>query len=183
MKRSLILFLLPFLLFTYVSLILFQKACDYGMSFQAAKEAPFIHKNHVTKYGADCNQCHAYSDNGRFIGLPTVANCVECHNSSQPTASNDPLEPLRKPFLEKYKETDKPWEAYAKQPDLVYFSHKVVMSAKFKDGRQKARCGSCHGDKAGSMTTAKIKGKMLMSKCEDCHSALNISNKCAVCHD
>ncbi len=47
----------------------------------------------------------------------------------------------------------------------------------------KSRCESCHGDKAGSMDTAMIKGKMLMGQCMDCHTALNISNKCAVCHD
>jgi hypothetical protein len=28
-----------------------------------------------------------------------------------------------------------------------------------------------------------LSGKMLMGQCEDCHTALHISNSCAVCHD
>ena len=89
----------------------------------------------------------------------------------------------RKPMLDKYADTDKPWGSFAKQPDLVYFSHKVVMTAEYDDGRKKARCGSCHGDKANSRDMSMVKGKMLMGQCEDCHTALRISNKCAVCHD
>jgi hypothetical protein len=48
---------------------------------------------------------------------------------------------------------------------------------------KKARCASCHGNKAKSMTTKKIMGKMPMGTCMDCHTSLKISNKCAVCHD
>ena len=86
-------------------------------------------------------------------------------------------------MFDSYKDTDKPWTSWAKQPDRVYFSHKVVMTAKFEDGRMKARCVECHGDKAKTMDTAMLSGKMLMGQCEDCHTALHISNKCAVCHD
>jgi len=153
------------------------------MSPDGDKPIPFNHKSHITKYDADCETCHGYYDNGRFKGLPTVAECTQCHDRDAKVTGGDPTDPKRKPFLDKYKDTDKPWGSHAKQPDLVYFSHKAVMTAKYLDGRKKARCGSCHGDKAGSMTTAKIKGKMLMGQCMDCHTALKISNKCAVCHD
>ncbi len=183
MKRTIILIGLPFVVFLFLSFILSNKACDYGMNAQAQKGIPFNHKSHLTKYGADCEGCHGYYENGRFKGLPAVAECTACHARDGETSSTDPLMPLRKPFFENYVDSDKPWESFAQQPDLVYFSHKVVMTAAYEDGRKKARCGSCHGDKEGSMTTAKIKGKMLMGQCEDCHTALHISNKCAVCHD
>ncbi|HOO72128.1 MAG TPA: cytochrome c3 family protein [Spirochaetota bacterium] len=182
MKRSLF-FIIPFIVLTYASLILFQKACDYTMNLQAEKRLPFNHKSHVTKYGTDCETCHGYYDNGRFKGLPTIAECTMCHDRNGENHNPDPLVPTRKAMLDGFKDSDKPWQSFATQPDLVYFSHKVVMTSTFEDGRKKARCGSCHGDKAGSSTTEKIKGKMLMGQCMDCHTALHISNKCLVCHD
>ena len=87
------------------------------------------------------------------------------------------------PRFSKYKDSDKPWGAYAKQPDLVYFSHKVVMAAKNKDGSAKLRCSTCHGDKEKSNDTEMIMGKMLMGKCMKCHTSMKVSNKCLVCHD
>ena len=148
----------------------------------AVKKIPFNHKSHITKYDADCSMCHLYSANGRFSGLPTVGECTQCHDRDSVGVS-DKLSPKRKPFFDNYKDIDKPWESHAKQPDLVYFSHKVVMTAEYEDGRKKARCTSCHGNKEDSMTTQRIKGKMLMGQCMDCHTALKISNKCTVCHD
>jgi len=182
-RRSILLFILPFIVFTCLFFILSQSSCEYLRSSKAEKELPFNHKSHITKYDADdCTMCHGYYDDGRFKGLPTVAECTTCHDRDG-SNSGDKLTPKRKAFFDNYKDTDKPWGPFAKQPDLVYFSHKVVMTARYEDGRLKARCGSCHGDKAHSMTTEKIKGKMLMGQCMDCHTALNISNKCAVCHD
>ncbi len=184
MRRSLLLFFTPFILFTSVFYIVSVKGCDSIMQADAAKKLPFNHENHVEKYvGEDCTHCHAYENNGRFTGIPTVGVCTDCHARDGVVSSDDPAVAKRKPMFDKYKDTDKPWGSFAQQPDLVYFSHKVVMTAKYEDGRLKARCGSCHGDKAGSTGTRMIKGKMLMGQCMDCHTALHLSNKCAVCHD
>jgi hypothetical protein len=140
------------------------------MHLQAKKPIPFNHKTHTTKYNAsDCGFCHTYSENGRFTGIPTIGSCKQCHDGSAA---------MKKAMFDKYKDSDVPWESFAKQPDLVYFSHIAVM----KNNKQ-ARCGSCHGDKANATTTSFIKGKMHMGQCMDCHDALKISNKCAVCHD
>jgi hypothetical protein len=191
-KKSLLFFILPFLVFAYFSFILSQQACDNIMSNDAQKDAPFNHKSHLASksnsdssdYGiTGCEDCHQYAENGRFLGIPKVSSCTGCHGRGEAVSGPDKLVPKRKPFLDAFKDSDKPWESFAKQPDLVYFSHKVVMTAKRSDGSTKARCISCHGDKAGSTNTAKIKGKMLMGQCMDCHTALKISNKCAVCHD
>ncbi len=170
MKRTLILILPPFLIFTFLSFVLSQKACDWAMNFQAQKLQAFNHKTHITEYEADdCETCHEYYDDGRFKGIPTAGDCRTCHDGE----TAEVLESLKK-----FKDSEKPWEAFAKQPDLVYFSHKVVMTSS-----KKTRCSSCHGDKENSTTTGKIKGKMLMGVCMDCHDARRISNKCAVCHD
>lgn len=170
MKKSLLLFSLPFIIFTYLSFVVFQKGCDYAMNVQAEKKLPFNHKNHLKKWGAaDCETCHSYYDNGRFKGIPTVGDCKMCHDGS--TAK-------KKPFFKGYKDSDKPWESFAQQPDLVYFSHIAVLK-----NNKKARCSSCHGDKTRKTSHTKVKGKMMMGECMDCHDSLKISNTCAVCHD
>ncbi|HNR89879.1 MAG TPA: cytochrome c3 family protein [Spirochaetota bacterium] len=177
MKRTLILIFLPFLVVLPFSYVISEKACGSLMSFHAKKPIPFNHKSHITKYGAaNCETCHGYYENGRFKGLPTVGECKACHTDND--AGKTPEQARSKPFFANYKDGDRPWEAFAKQPDLVYFSHMAVMK-----NEKQARCSSCHGLKEDSMTTAKIKGKMPMGQCMDCHTALKISNACMVCHD
>ncbi len=184
MRRSLLLFFTPFIIFTWIFFGISQKGCDSVMQADAAKTIPFNHKTHVEKYGInDCTVCHGYEENGRFKGLPTIAECTACHARDGVTTSDDHLVPRKKTMFDSYKDSDKPWTSWAKQPDLVYFSHTVVMTAKYDDGRLKARCASCHGDKSLSTDTRMIKGKMLMGQCMDCHTALKLSNQCAVCHD
>lgn len=185
MRRSLLLFFTPFILFAWIFLGISSKGCADFMQADAAKKLPFNHKSHMqlAAINGNCEVCHGYEENGRFLGIPTVGQCTSCHARDGVLNSNDPNVPRRKPMFDSYKDTDKPWTSWAKQPDLVYFSHKVVMTAQFEDGRKKARCGSCHGDKANSINGDMIKGKMLMGQCMDCHTALHISNKCAVCHD
>jgi hypothetical protein len=183
-KRSLLLFFIPFVIFTGIFFVISQKSCDDVMQADAAKAIPFEHKTHIQKYDIkDCSTCHKYDENGRFLGIPTIGECTACHDRDASLTANDGLTPRKKSMFDSYKDTDKPWTSWAKQPDLVYFSHKVVMTAKFEDGRLKAQCVQCHGDKAKSTDTSMMKGKMLMGECERCHDALNISNKCAVCHD
>jgi hypothetical protein len=168
--RSLLLFFLPFIVFTYVSFVVFQFACDRAMHVQAEKLLPFNHKSHITKYGAsDCELCHGYYENGRFKGIPTVSDCKMCHDGNTAKV---------KAFFKGYKDTDKPWTSFAQQPDLVYFSHMAVIK-----NTKTARCASCHGDKGNSTTMERIKGKMHMGQCMDCHDSLKISNACLVCHD
>ena len=154
------------------------------MQAEATKKIPFSHKNHIQYWGVtDCTTCHGYYEDGRFKGLPSVAECTQCHARDGVLTASDHTTPRKKTMFDSWKDTDRPWTSWAKQPDLVYFSHKVVMTAQFEDGRLKARCAGCHGDKAGSANTEMVQGKMLMGKCMDCHTALNISNSCAVCHD
>ncbi len=190
MKRTVLLIGIPFILSFYASFIASEKGCSYVMANHPEKAVVFNHQSHLTKYFPengmakdDCEVCHGYHENGRFKGVPTVGDCTSCHDRNASSKDAAPGTALRKPMFDKYADTDKPWGSYAKQPDLVYFSHKVVMTAKYEDGRQKSRCGSCHGDKASSRNMDMLSGKMLMGQCMDCHTALQLSNKCAVCHD
>jgi hypothetical protein len=155
--------------------LVFQKACDYALSNHPDKLVPFDHKLHldVDSVGEElaCEDCHGYYSNGRFKGIPAIGDCQGCHELNEFNKYGN------------FKESDKPWGSHAKQPDHVFFSHKVVMTATNEDGTPKARCTSCHGDKANSTSTGVIEGKMPMGQCEDCHDSLKISNKCMVCHD
>ncbi len=183
-RRSLLLFFTPFILCTWFFLGISQKGCQDFMQADAAKTIPFSHKSHIEKWGVtDCETCHGYEENGRFKGLPTVGECTQCHARDAVVSSDDHTTPRKKSMFDGLDDSYKPWTSWAKQPDLVYFSHKVVMTAKYEDGRLKARCASCHGDKGNSTNTGMIKGKMLMGQCMDCHTALRLSNTCAVCHD
>ncbi len=179
MKRSLLLFFLPFFVFTFIFYAISENACNYVMANHPQVPLPFNHKNHITKYeaagekGDSCDSiCHTYYENGRFKGIPSVGVCKQCHDGN--TAAE-------KAFFNTFKDSDVPWGSYAKQPDLVYFSHTAVMK-----NTKEAICSSCHGDKANSMTVARTertRGKMPMGQCMDCHNSLRISNACQVCHD
>jgi hypothetical protein len=148
-----------------------------------------------------CLYCHAFREDGTFVGIPRLGKCMECHD--------DPESPLgetqeEKTFLMEYvaEEKEIPWLAYYRQPDCVYFSH----IAHVQMGGQE--CGLCHGDhgkteelpvyKANRLTgySINIWGKniagfkintwdrMKMDDCAECHTqkGLEENNACFVCH-
>ena len=180
MKRITLLATISFVLIFCATLFLSEKACEYALGNHPVKPIPFNHKTHLTEYdaGPECEVCHQYYDNGRFMGIPSVADCLMCHENTFEFDGTD--NSADQHTFEIYNDTDIPWDSYAKQPDHVYFSHLVVMSSELED---KPDCETCHGPKSESTDTAMIKGKMLMPECMECHDNLKISNKCAVCHD
>jgi len=130
------------------------------------KDIPFNHRKHTALY--KCDDCHGYLSDGTFTGIPAADDCLKCHDEF---ASKDI-----------FSYPNKPWETYAKQKKNIYFSHKIVMNARFPDGRQKTDCLFCHGNKADSWDTSMIMEKLSMSQCLDCHKTLKLSIKCMVCH-
>ena len=130
------------------------------------KDAPFNHRKHTPLL--KCDDCHGYLSDGTFTGIPAASSCLKCHSE----------------FASKniFAESNKPWEAYAKQKANVYFSHKIVTSARFADGRQKTDCLFCHANKANSWDTSMIMEKLSRNQCINCHEALKLSKKCTVCH-
>ena len=148
-----------------------------------------------------CLYCHAFRDDGTFVGIPKLDSCTECHD--------DPEFPLGETeeegeFLKQYvaHETEVPWFSYSRQPDCVYFSH----IAHVKNGE--LDCRTCHGDHAKTQTlpafqknrltgySINIWGKnmlgyksntwdrMKMDDCAECHTqkGLEQNNACFVCH-
>ncbi len=183
MKRTILLIMIPFILFAWFFFVISRKACNMASRAEATSSIPFMHKTHTEKYGIKCIVCHSYEDNGRFRGIPTVGDCTACHARDGATTAKDHLTPRKKSIFDSYKDTDRPWTSWCRQPDLVYFSHLAVMQQKNKDGEPVMKCTSCHGNKGSSIDQRMIKGRMPMGQCMDCHTALKISNACAVCHD
>ncbi len=96
----------------------------------------FSHKVHTGEQaGMACEDCHVISDDGRFLGIPAVAKCAECHSSPIGESANE------KSLVENYIIPNKeiPWHIYSRQPDNAYFSHAShVRLAHLK-------CEECHG--------------------------------------
>jgi len=148
-----------------------------------------------------CLYCHAFREDGTFVGIPKLMKCRECHD--------DPEYPLgeteaEKEFLKRYVATDEeiPWLVYSKQPDCVYFSQ--IAHGKMGE----LECRICHGDHGQSKTLPPYKenrltgysmniwgkhisgikfntwDRMKMDDCAECHTerGREENNACFVCH-
>jgi menaquinone reductase, multiheme cytochrome c subunit len=148
-----------------------------------------------------CQHCHSFREDGSFVGIPKLANCMECHDDP-----NSPLgeSPEEEHFLAEYVATGKevPWLVYSRQPDCVYFDHLSHVKVAALD------CKICHGPFGESSKTPvyeknrisgysrNIWGKnisgikrntwdsMKMDDCANCHTEMGQgqNNACFVCH-
>lgn len=148
-----------------------------------------------------CLYCHAFRDDGTFVGIPRIDSCMECHDDpDNPLGETLAEEKLLKEYVAYEREI--PWLVYSRQPDNVYFSHIAMV----KMGEM--ACETCHGDHAKTdqlplyrknrLTgySINIWGKnisgyktntwdrMKMDDCADCHTEMGFeeNNACFVCH-
>lgn len=142
----------------------------------------FNHKVHMENAGMACTDCHSYRKDGSFKGLPTTADCAQCH--ADVTGGKTPGEKAIDEFVKEYVQKNKevPWLVYQYQPDNVYFSHLA---------HEGFACTSCHPDVAKTTTPPayyenRLSGysnvTMRMWQCERCHAELQVANGCYVCH-
>ena len=148
-----------------------------------------------------CLYCHAFRDDGTFVGIPRLGKCTECHDDPESPMGDTPEE---EEFLTKYvaEEKEIPWLSYYRQPDCVYFSHIAHVQMGGLD------CRTCHGDhgkteqlpvyKKNRLTGYSIDiwgrniagykinswDRMKMDDCAECHteSGHEENNACFVCH-
>lgn len=99
----------------------------------------FNHALHNEELG-DCESCHFFREDGTFSGVPTLAQCTDCHEDVMGETEDETV------FVEQYvwKEREVPWRVYSRQPDCVFFSHAAHV---LKSGMI---CESCHGDVGNS---------------------------------
>jgi len=105
----------------------------------------FNHALHVETVDESCESCHFFREDGSFSGIPTLAQCVDCHEEVQ---GEDPNEAI---FVEEYvaKEKEVDWLVYSRQPDCVFFPHVAHVKKAGID------CAECHGH-IGESTHSKV---------------------------
>ncbi len=181
MKHSLF-FLKPLMILILVLMGFMATSCENTEQKNVVTEIPFSHKTHIEKYNIeDCGTCHKYDEYGTFRGLPAVEDCTVCHDRSAALTNTDHMTPRKKTVFDSYTDKDSPWKSTSKDPELFYYSHKVVLTT-VVDGKKRFRCDSCHGDKVSSNGKANLKGEMLMKQCIECHTAFKMNNQCDICH-
>jgi hypothetical protein len=172
----------------------------------SSKKQPidFNHALHNELVDEGCESCHFFRDDGSYAGVPTLAQCIDCHEEVNGESEHERL------FVEEYvaKNREVPWLIYSRQPDCVFFSH----AAHVKMGNME--CVTCHGHIGESETLRvyrenRISGysidiwgeniagfkrnswdRMKMDDCSECHQRDNVNQNsvqtlkggCFVCH-
>jgi menaquinone reductase, multiheme cytochrome c subunit len=164
---------------------------------QAEQPVQFSHKTHTgDAVGMSCEDCHSFSDNGRFAGIPKLESCAGCHSEAQGTTAAE------KHFVEEYvaKEREVEWLVYSRQPDNVYFSHAPHVKL------AELTCEQCHGPHGSSETLRPYQENRLsgysrdiwgssisrvrnaewegakMTDCSGCHRKRGVQESCLTCH-
>ncbi len=138
----------------------------------------FSHVTHTETVGMECANCHYFREDGTFNGIPTTAECADCHSE----AMGWDEEEVR--FVKEYvalgKEVD--WKVYQYQPDNAFFTHtahSMESCNRCHEFTEPELCGQCHPDVANmdglppyreNRITGYSKDTMKMTACEECHT-------------
>jgi hypothetical protein len=128
----------------------------------------FSHKQHI-KIGLECSSCHPMAGSGEEAGIPTVADCMDCHQTIK-------IDSVAVKTLTSYYKDRKEivWIRVYRLPGFVFFSHKNHVTAKVD-------CEDCHGPVRLAEVVSK-KRDMSMNFCVGCHRTRKISFSCNTCH-
>jgi hypothetical protein len=149
----------------------------------SSKEQPlnFNHATHQEKAGLACEDCHQFREDGSYVGIPKLANCIQCHES--PMTDSKTEAKLVSDYIQPGKEI--PWLSYSREPDNVFFSHAAHVKL------AQMACTECHRDATKEKATSPVRVNRLtgypnqlmkMYVCEDCHAQKHVGNGCDVCH-
>jgi hypothetical protein len=131
----------------------------------------FSHKIHAEQE-IECTDCHKYPRTQTFSGLPTVEDCMECHED--PLTKSAEEEKIRTAAKEG---RELRWRRLFRVPDHVYYSHRrhVVLAD--------LPCKTCHGTTGASERPPPVAPvQITMDFCIDCHSRSNVPVDCVNCH-
>ncbi len=171
---------------------------------QKKQPIEFNHVLHNELVEDSCESCHFFREDGSYSGVPTLNQCIECHEEVN---GEDPEEAR---FVNEYVANDREvsWLIYSRQPQNVFFSH----AAHLKMGEMD--CVTCHGHIGESESLPiykenRISGysidiwgrnisgikrnswdRMKMDDCAECHrkegvnqnSVQTLRGGCFVCH-
>lgn len=146
-----------------------------------AQPVNFSHVIHTEDVGMACEDCHYFTGDGYYQGIPSILACADCHTFMQGESEAEQV--LVDEYVSQDKQVD--WLIYAAQPDNVYFSHAAhVLKAEMD-------CTTCHRDVSQEKQTPPVhvnritgytKTIMKMDVCEDCHAEMGTPNDCFTCH-
>lgn len=145
-------------------------ATSAGCSDPVTQPIQFNHEKHTADL--ECVDCHKFNRTQTFSGLPTVKDCMECHDKPQ---TDSPEEEKIRVAAKEGRELE--WKRLFQVPKHVYYSHRrhVILG--------QLPCQRCHGN-MGKMkappTTAPV--AITMSFCIDCHKERNVPVDCVTCH-
>lgn len=146
--------------------------------------------------GMTCDMCHEFAPDGRFLGIPAIAKCAECHET--PIGSTETEKRLVEEFITPGREI--PWKVYSRQPDNAFFSHATHVT------KATLTCEECHGPHGSSASLPtyqvnRISGYsrdiwgpnisgipsepwqgMKMDRCVRCHEERSRVDGCVACH-
>lgn len=195
-----------FFLLGFVAMLIFGWAI-FPMLLYSSEPQPvlFSHAKHIKAEDMECEQCHAFRDDGTFMGTANMTGdmegaCLNCHDNPDQPLGGDPREvEFLKNYVAKGVERIE-WKVYSKQPPCVFFPHSVHVT------KAEISCERCHGpvaeqDNPPIYQENRLTGysrdiwgrslsglndnpwdSMKMSDCGDCHAERGTSNACFVCH-
>ena len=151
----------------------FAAAVNEFFDRRATPEQPFDfpHNIHAGKNIACTEYCHESVSTGPEAGLPSVLQCLACHNT---IAANRPR--IRQITAMRDRGEDFAWQrVYGYQPTAhVRFDHAPHI-------RAEVECTTCHGDiRAGTVATRNV--DLTMGFCVNCHNERKASIDCLTCH-
>lgn len=132
--------------------------------------------------GLDCTFCHRNVAEGAAATVPSVQQCMFCHQQITGTSDKAKVEISK---LRELSESGQPvnWKRVHRLPDHVEFVHDAhIRYFSEKNGVSTSEvCSTCHGDVA-SMVKVKQVRALKMGDCVDCHREYSAPTDCTTCH-
>ena len=123
----------------------------------------FSHKTHSQTYKISCEFCHSYASRSAKAGIPTLDNCLACHQIIKGQTLDQQLE-IEKLQQGWFLKEPVVWQRIYDLPDFVYFSHRGHNLADIT-------CQRCHGE-IQTMESLQVSPQMAdlsMGWCLECH--------------
>lgn len=155
-------------------------AIAFGAQQVIYKQRPqpidFSHSLHAGKRQISCVFCHTGVKHGTNAGVPSVQDCMQCHQVITPETEGvqkkEEIQKLTKEYWEKKQPIE--WFKVYNMPEHVRFSHKAHINAK-------VACTTCHGD-VTKMDTIIQARNFVMGECVSCHRQNKAPTDCTTCH-
>ena len=137
----------------------------------AAQPIDFDHAVHAQQAGLDCLFCHRSVVVGSVAGMPSLQQCMACHQVVSTGGRQAEMEKVRQAWQ---RQQPVEWVRIHRLPDHVIFTHEA-------HARAGISCAACHGDVAGMRRVTQVR-PLHMADCVNCHRATRAPVECIVCH-